>query len=299
MKTTYSLDDLRLFWVVAHQGSLTAAAAQLAMPVSTLSRRLARLEQQLGLRLLHRNAHRLSLTDTGRRYLARCDPLFTELNAVCGELDDERQLPRGPIRVAAPINLAQQWLGRALARFLLRYPHIQIDLTLSNSNIDLSDQGVDLAIRVGEPQIAEWIARPLGQIPMGLFARHDSPAVAGLQQPEQLATVPLVMGKPVTCWRLWQPETGARLEYWPAENVHLAVDDLATVAQAVATGLGVGLVSHALMAPWLASGEVVPVMAPWQGEPRPCYLLYRDRAPQVLRLRLLVDYLLEEARLSL
>ncbi|WP_409421371.1 LysR family transcriptional regulator [Pseudaeromonas sp. ZJS20] len=299
MKTPYSLDDLRLFWVVAHQGSLTAAATQLAMPVSTLSRRLARLEQQLGLRLLHRNAHRLSLTDTGSRYLARCDPLFAELNTISGELDDERQLPRGPIRVAAPINLAQAWLGPALGRFLLRYPHIQVDLTLSNSNIDLSDQGVDLAIRVGEPQIAEWIARPLGQIPMGLFARHDSPAVASLQAPEQLGTVPLVVGKPVTRWRLWQPETGERLEYRPGENVRLAVDDLATVAQAVASGLGVGLVSRSLMAPWLASGEVVPVMAPWQGQPRPCYLLYRDRAPQVLRLRLLVDYLLGEALPSL
>jgi LysR family transcriptional regulator AphB len=89
MKPSYSLDDMRLFWVVAEAGSFRQAATVLGIPPSTLSRRINALEQALGLRLLHRDAHRINLTGTGRQYLERCGPLFSELNDISGELHAE------------------------------------------------------------------------------------------------------------------------------------------------------------------------------------------------------------------
>jgi LysR family transcriptional regulator, transcriptional activator AphB len=295
MKNDYSLDDLRLFWVVARLGSFTKAAEHLTMPVSTLSRRIAQLEGRLAIRLLHRDAHRLNLTEIGQRYLERCDPLFQELNAISGELHDELHVPRGRLRIAAPITIAQQWLGAALSRFLLLYPHIQLDVTLSNNNIDLMDSGIDLAVRAGEQYTQEWIARPLGQVAMMLCAERQLAEVLDLTQPEQLDSAPLVQSRPIRVWRLQHPESGQTRECRPSANIRLAVDDMATAAHAVASGLGVGLLPRFLMAPWLGSGAVVPVLAPWEGQPRPLYLLYRDRGQQPLRLRLLIDFLQVEA----
>ncbi len=296
MRNDYSLDDLRLFWVVARLGSFTKAAEHLTMPVSTLSRRIAQLEGRLAIRLLHRDAHRLSLTEIGLRYLDRCDPLFQELNTISSELHDELHVPRGRLRIAAPITVAQQWLGDSLSRFLLQYPHIQLDVTLSNNNIDLMDSGIDLAIRAGEQQTQEWIARPLGQVAMLLCAGRQLAVSLALTHPGQLDSVPLVWSRPVRVWRLQDPQSGQTQEYRPSVTVRLAVDDMATAAHAVAAGLGVGLLPYYLMAPWLNSGAVVPVLAPWQGLPRPLYLLYRDRGQQPLRLRLLIDFLQAEAR---
>ncbi len=224
MKNDYSLDDLRLFWVVARLGSFTKAAEHLTMPVSTLSRRIAQLEGRLAIRLLHRDAHRLNLTEIGQRYLERCDPLFQELNAISGELHDELHVPRGRLRIAAPITIAQQWLGAALSRFLLLYPHIQLDVTLSNNNIDLMDSGIDLAVRAGEQYTQEWIARPLGQVAMMLCAERQLAEVLDLTQPKQLDSAPLVQSRPIRVWRLQHPESGQTRECRPAANIRLAVD---------------------------------------------------------------------------
>lgn len=292
MKPGYSLDDMRLFWMVARQGSFTKAAEQLAMPVSTLSRRINQLEQALAIRLLHRNAHGLVLTEAGQNYLERCGPLFSELEEISGELYEAQHAPRGKIRMAAPINMTHQWLAAALNRFLLAYPQIDIELSLSNSNLDLMDKGIDLALRVGEPGETEWIARPLAEIEFQLYAGVGYPAAQALQHPDQLNALSLVLNKPVTTWRLMNPATGEALDYRPAANVRLAVDDLSVAAQAVAQGVGIGFFPRWLVKPWLDAGIMVQIAEPWQGRPRPVCLLYRDRANQPRRLRLLIDFLM-------
>lgn len=157
MKPDYSLDDLRLFWLVARSGSYKKASQESGVPLSTLSRRISVLEDALTVRLLERNAHRVTLTESGEEYLDRCGPLFDELNDITHQLYSAKQSAKGKLHVAAPINLAQQWFVSLLSRFMLQYPQIDIELTISNKNIDLIENHVDLienhvdlAIRVGE-----------------------------------------------------------------------------------------------------------------------------------------------------
>ncbi|MEW7864548.1 LysR family transcriptional regulator [Aeromonas diversa] len=292
----HSLDDMRLFWILASQGSYTRAAERLAMPVSTLSRRIRRLESDLGVRLLHRDAHRLNLTATGRRYLDGCGPLLAELCEQNALLHAERHEARGRLRISAPVSITQQWLGEALGRFALRYPAIQLELTLSSLNVDLGEQAIDLAFRVGEQAGSDWIARHLMDLPFRLYAGTQCSEWHRLSHPDQLAAHPLVQTRPVRALHLIHRHSGETVDYLPEGNVRLAVDDMQVAAQAVAQGLGIALLPCATAAPLEASGALRPIAPDWQGRPRPFYLLYRDRHNLPHRLRLLIDFMVQEAR---
>lgn len=291
MESSYSLDDMRLFCAVARAGSFTRAARHLSIPTSTLSRRINRLEQSLGLRLLHRDAHRIALTGTGRQYLERCAPLFSELEEISGALYEEKRAARGKLRISAPINITHQWLGRALNEFLLQYPHIEIDLTLSNHNIDIDDHYIDIAFRIGDLDSSEWVARSLTEVEFILCASAKREAWCGLSHPAELENFPLVLGKPVRTWKLIEQVSGDTLSYTPGANIKLAVDDLHVASQAVVDGLGISLLPSAMVAPWLDSGAVVRVAPLWSGRPRTVHMLYRDRQNQPHRLRLLIDFM--------
>ena len=294
MKLNYSLDDMRLFWLVAQTGSFRAAAMQTGMPPSTLSRRINMLEQSLGLRLLHRDAHRISLTGTGRQYLARCGPLFAELQDIAGDLQADKQQPVGLIRLTAPVNTMYRWLGAALQQFQLQQPKIELEIRLSNWLLDVGEHAIDLAIRVGEPQLQGWIARPLTRVQSVLCAASHRPEWQ-LEHPAALVHYPLVLSNPIRQWRLVHQQSGERLEYQPEGNIRLAVDDLNIAQQAVEAGIGIGYLPRRVVEEQVQRGLLLPVAPDWRGPQRQTYLLYRDRDNQPLRLRLLIDYLLAVA----
>lgn len=293
MKLNYSLDDMRLFWVVAQQGSFKLAAEHLGIPPSTLSRRINLLEQSLGLRLLHRDAHRVNLTATGQRYLERCGPLFIELNQVSGELHADKHQAVGKLRISAPINTTYLWLGESLNAFQLRYPNIDIDLSLSNMNIDVSENAIDMAFRVGEPKDPDWIARPLTTISFVLCASSSATQWHSLQSIDELELHPVIIAKPAKTWRLQHNITRQDFEFEPRGNIKLAVDDMAIASQAVMAGLGIGLLPISMASERIQSGKLIQILPEWKGAPRTAYLMYRDRDNLPLRVRLLIDFMLE------
>jgi len=295
MQFKYSLDDLRLFWLVAQAGSFRAAAEQLAMPPSTLSRRINALEQSLGLRLLHRDAHRISLTGTGQQYLARCGPLFHELQDIAGDMQADKQQPIGLIRLTAPVNAMHRWLAAALQDFQLKHPKIELDIRLSNWVLDVGEHAIDLAIRVGEPKLQGWIARPLTLVQSVLCASSHQPQWAEVTHPADLVNYPLVIGNPILQWRLIQQQTEELFEYRPQGNIRLAVDDLNMAQRAIEAGVGIGYLPRRVVEEQMELGRLLPVAPDWRGPRRHMYLLYRDRDNQPLRLRLLIEHLLAVA----
>lgn len=294
MKTDFSLDDMRLFCALAAAGSYRLAAENLAMPVSTLSRRISLLEERLQVRLLHRDAHRLTLTETGRQYIERCAPLVEELSLVSQELYSNQHSERGTIRISAPVDLSQSWLGDILNRFALQYPQVRLDLTLSNRNIDLPDHAIDLAIRVGQQQSSDWVQRHLLDIPFALYCAPGQPQWQRLEEPQQLDDWPLILGLPVLQWRLTHAQDQRSCVYLPGSNVRMSVDNLLVAGRAVAAGLGVSLLPLLTAQALCQRGELVAVATPWQGEDRPVYMLCRDRANQPRRLQLLIDFIRQD-----
>lgn len=293
MKLNYSIDDLRLFWIIVQQGSFTKAAHELAMPISTLSRRINHLEERLQLRLLNRDAHRVILTGTGRQYFERCDTLFNEFQYIASDLLEEKHEASGKIRIAAPSNMTQKWLGKVLNAFMITYPNIKIDLTLSDTNIDMTNHSIDLAFRAGESNINEWIARPLYQLKFILCASSQKEQWHALEHPIELNNYPIILGKPISCWKLIQPTTGELFEYTPmGSNIQFSVDDVKITSKAVEDQLGIGFLPDFIATPLIAKGTITQIMENWVGHNRTVYMIYRDRSNQPYRLRLLIDFIL-------
>lgn len=294
MKSKPSLDDLQLFQQVVQLGSLRAAATAIGMPIATLSRRLRTLEHSLGGRLLERSAHRFALTDLGRRYFSACGPLLDELAAVTQNLDESRNGLCGPLRITAPVNLTQRWMGTCFFAFMRQFPGVRLQLQISNHYENLIEQQLDAAIRVGEPQdSSQWIARPIGQTHLALCASPGYLQRAGMpEHPRDLVNHDLVVANPMNRWELAHRDSAESCVIQP--QPYFQCSDIQVALDAVNAGFGIVLVpDYYFLAPRDASRQLVPVLPEWRGQPRPIYLLFRDRNVMSARLRAFVDHVVD------
>lgn len=293
MKLKYSLDDMRFFCVIAEYQSYKTAAEQLGVPLSTLSRRVAKLEQALQLRLFHRNAHRVTLTQTGRQYFAHFQPIFTDLEEASTVLDEQKQEAKGKIRIAAPLSFGSYLLAALFSEFLRRYDDIQIELKLSNSLIDIEATGMDLVFRVGSPGVDDWIVRHLREVHFVLCAAPEFPT-SQLRHPRDLALHSVVLCEPLMNWELEHKTAKESYRFIPcSHNSRLEVDDLSVVEKAVEGGLGIGFIPDYYAQELIGSKRVKQVLPEWQSSSREAYMLYRDRSHLPLRVRLLADFMVD------
>ncbi|WP_131912136.1 LysR family transcriptional regulator [Celerinatantimonas diazotrophica] len=292
MKSNYSLDDLRCFCWVARCSSFKEAAQSLDMPLSTLSRRIRQLESDIGLRLLNRDAHRVVLTRIGEQYFQRSSPLFDELHDIDEALHRDRYQPQGKIRICAPINAGLYFLRNLFYEFLQQYPEIQLDLHFSNSLIDIEAEGIDVAFRVGNPMVENWVVRPLKDIYFMLCAHPDA-EVADIATPEDLRGHDTIICRPMLPWRLVHKESGQACEYYPHQDARLEVDEILMLTHGVKTGLGIGYIPDYFALPMVAQGEIQHVLPDWRSQARTLSMLYRDRDHLPMRVRLFIEFIIE------
>jgi LysR family transcriptional regulator, transcriptional activator AphB len=296
MKSNYSLDDLRYFCVVAQLGSFNKAALSLSIPLSTLSRRIRQLEEDLQLRLLNRDAHRISLTHTGELYFERSKALFDELSEIDEDLHNEKHQPKGKIRISAPINAGAQFLRTILYEFLLLNPDIHLDLRFSNSLIDIESEGMDLVFRVGNPVVENWVCRPLKHIHFILCA-SPSCERKNITHPMDLCGHPMIVCHPMSTWQLVHTETGQEFDYQPNKGIRLEVDEVQMLTHGVKAGLGIGYIPDYFAIPMVESGELTRVLPEWSSKARTLSMLYRDRHNLPLRVRMLLEFVIERFEL--
>src|SRR3954447_13741597 len=178
-----SLDELLIFAKVVETRSFTAAARKLGLPKSTVSQKVARLEERLGARLLHRSTRQVRLTDIGAAYHDRCASALAEIEEAELALTHMQQVPRGLIRMTAPVELGMNYLGSLIAEFVELYPQVQVNVDLTPRTINLLEEGVDLAIRASPVGDTNLISRKLLVMEKRLYA---SPAyVQARGQPSQ------------------------------------------------------------------------------------------------------------------
>ncbi|WP_199873163.1 LysR family transcriptional regulator [Ideonella sp. A 288] len=182
-------NDLLIFARVAELGSFSRAAERLGLPKSTVSRRLAALEQRVGERLLLRTTRRQTITEFGQQMLEHARQVVAEVDAVAALSESRLAAPGGRLRVSMPSDLANLLLAEALAAFVAMHPAIALELDLSPRRVDLLGEGVDLAVRMGDlPDDALLAARRLTEFPAGLYAAPDYLAEHGEPQaPDDLA----------------------------------------------------------------------------------------------------------------
>jgi DNA-binding transcriptional LysR family regulator len=156
------LGQMHLFVKVVEHGGFTAAARDLGVPKSTVSRQVARLEDRLGVRLLERTTRALRTTEVGQAYYERCTRILAEVVEAEGAVTEAQAEPRGRLRISAPLTFGYLFLGEVIAAFLQSHPQVRIDISLTDRRVDLIDEGFDLAIRIGQLDDSTLVARRLG-----------------------------------------------------------------------------------------------------------------------------------------
>jgi len=292
MKSNYSLDDLRCFCAIVKLGSFKKASESLDMPLSTLSRRIRQLEKDLQLRLLNRDAHRVTLTHTGEQYYNRYCTLFDELNCIALDLSEDKEQPKGKIKISAPIYLGKHLLSAIFCDFLLQYPEIQLDLRFSNDLIDIEEQGIDIAFRIRNPGIDDWVVRQL-KLTRNLLCCHPSQLIEHITHPEQLEGYAKITCVGLVPWQLENQLTGEKCHYQPNNLVRLEVDEIQMVTYAVKTGLGISYIPDYIALPMIEQGALKRILPNWQSEEQAFSMHYRDRKNMPLRVRLFIEYALQ------
>jgi len=242
-------------------GSYTAAARALSVSPSAVSKSVQRLEQQLGVSLFTRTTRSLTLTPEGRDLHARALRLLHEAEEIEQVALAARAEPSGTLKVTAPLPIGVHLLGPALPRLRERYPQLAVDLRLSDRIVDIVEEGIDVAVRVGELSASGLLSRRLAPNRLCAYASPAYLARRGTpEHPDQLAGHDCVnirfqsSGQPLR----WPFRMGARVvELTPEPGITLDATD--AVAAVLAAGGGIGMLVTYVAAPYVARGELVPI----------------------------------------
>ncbi|MDZ7812363.1 MAG: LysR family transcriptional regulator [Ideonella sp.] len=291
-----ALDDMALFVAVATAGSLNRASVQTGVPLATVSRRIAQMEQRLGVRLFERTARSLNLTPSAQRFLERCEPLVAQALLAEEALRETVDLPCGHVRVTMPVDFGQFWIAPLVPDFLSRFPGISLDLDLSAQVVDLRAEGFDVALRLGAVRGEQLVARRLGSLGMALFAAPAYLArVSKPKRPSDLAQHPaLVLGSAqrATRWRLSQAKEVVDVQVRGA----LGLNNIGMVQRLAEQGLGVAMLPPQQVRDSLQSGRLEPVLPAWKAPSLPVQAVTTTRLVSAA-VRAWLDFLAQ--RLSL
>jgi DNA-binding transcriptional LysR family regulator len=292
------LNDVALFAQVVQAASFSAAAKARGVPVSTVSRRIARLEASLGTRLLERTTRTLRLTDVGRTYLAHAERALDELTQGSHHVRALHVAPRGRIRITAPVALGPI-LTSALASYMAETPLVSIDMDLTDRRVDLLAEGLDIAVRAGPVDSADFVARKITESTPFLFAskayleRHGRPKrLADLSSHDLIATRSSTSG---AVWELFSGEGskgnrdgGGTRRHRFAFKPRLFVNELWAAKNAALSGIGIAL----LPSPDVDGGELERVLPSVSGERGGLWVLYPARRSLTAAVRSCVEHLL-------
>jgi len=293
------LNDMLYFAEVVDRGGFAAAGRALGIPKSRLSRRVAELEGRLGVRLLQRTTRKLSLTQTGEVYYRHCAAMRDEAAAAAEAVAEVSEEPRGTIRVACPITLAQSNVGHVIAQFMLVYPQVRIEMRVSNRVVDLVEEGIDVALRV-RPTLDDsgsLVVKSLGRTgtalvctPQAMLRLGKPEAVEDLARMDTMA-MSVVDGK--ASWRLVGPG-GA--EHLFVHRPRYVADDLLTLKSAVMQHIGIALLPDYMCCESLANGRLVEVLPGWRPPTGVMHAVFPSRRGMVPAVRRFLDYLGENVQ---
>ena len=278
-------DDMHLFARVAERGTLSAVARERDVPVSQISRSLARIENACGSRLLHRSTHGLALTAEGDTFLQYCRRIVGTLDELEGEFAGQTQQAAGWVRVAASTVAAEYLLAPSFASLNQRHPQLCVDLRVDDRLVDMARDGIDIAIRSGAPATDTVVARQIGALGRRLYATpaylqaHGTP-----RHPDELHRHRLITNSGVPQLNHWpfmidgKPCVFVPKACWRSDNTGMT----ATLAL---QGLGISRFATLVAEPLVRQGLLAPVLAEFVDEqPSPIYavtLTSRHRLPKI------------------
>jgi DNA-binding transcriptional LysR family regulator len=271
----FDLDALVVFGKVVECRSLSKAAAVLGMPKSTVSRKLSRLEADLGVRLLRKNTHQLTVTDLGSQIYAHAATILSEAHGVRALVEVSKQEPLGELRVAIPVFVGIDYASRVGATFLQRHPRSRLDIRLVDRMVDPVTDGFDVVFGTGPLQDSTLIARKLFSIERFLCASPGflEQLAEPITAPHQIADLPFIDFGFAGQDRLRVSKNRRREEL--SVSVRARANNFQVCKQYILQGLGIGAMpTQIVCTDELRDGRLVPVLADWALEPFDVHMIY-------------------------
>ena len=276
-------EDMLLFAAVVREGSFTRAARQLGITKQSASERVVRLETRLGVRLLERTTRQLRVTEAGALYAERCAAIAAQVEEANGEVQRRQAEPVGLLRVSAPVLFGRRFLAPVVSDYLTRHPRVRVEVVLANRRVDLLEEGVDVAIQVGELPDTSLTARKLGEGHEYVVASPDYLARHGTPTPAGLRAARCVGMRPHETWRVG----GAPVRVEPV----LVVNDLEVVCEAAIGGVGLARLPALVCGEAVRDGRLRVLFGVETARLRPIHAVYPSRQYLPAKVRLFIDAL--------
>ncbi|RJG04804.1 LysR family transcriptional regulator [Noviherbaspirillum cavernae] len=288
-----AIRGMRTFVRAVELGSLSAVAREQQTTQPTVSKVMASLEKELGVRLLERSTTSLTPTEQGKRFYERAKRVLEEFGEAVADVRGLTERPAGFLRVNAPVSLGQLRLNKLVLEFLVRYPDIEIELILNDRFIDLVEEGVDIAVRLGTTLPPNVVARKIAVSSRCLVASpaylQSRPAIGQLHDLAQHQYIRFA----------WLPDGDAIELHGPEGKVDLLtkgryrVNNALAIRESFLAGAGLGMAPAWLVQDLLDSGQLVKVLPKYSAPAQELFLLYPSRRYQSLRARLFMQFLNE------
>ena len=283
-------DDIVLFVHIVQQQGLAMAASKLALPAATVTRRLKRLEDSIGRKLIHRSARQFVLTPEGESFYQAYAGLVEQLEQTHQQLSFEINALAGPLSVLAPTNISIGLLQPMWSAFIKTYPDIKLDLNLSNAVDDMILSGADMALRIGPQESSLLHQKRLGSLQTvlvaspGYLANNSAPKTL-----DELDKHRLIGTNTLSSWRMSNIENAKEFEVRPRFST--LVNDVKLVTQLVCADLGISLLPSSEVNPLIHGGDLVQVLTSWQGPNRDLYTVWPSGKLLSARAKCLRDFM--------
>jgi len=288
-------EEMRTFITVVKQGSLTAAADKLDIAKSAISRRLADLEERLGVQLLNRTTRKINLTESGQQYYQHCLHILTDLEEAELSVSSEHAQLKGTIRIAAPLSFGVKHLSPLMNQFLLQHQGLTLDLDFNDSMVNIIEEGVDLALRIGQLADSSYKARRLAPIKRIICAspeyleEHGTPETAADLKHHLKLSYSNVSDAQL--WQFTEPDgsqTTIHAEY------RMKANNGDMLLKAAIDGLGITTMPTFISYKAIQQGLLIPILTDYQLSEIALYAVYPDQRHLPQRVRVFIDYLAEQ-----
>ena len=293
------LDAMRIFLRVADKGNFSAASRELGVPLATVSRKVSELEEHLGAKLLVRTTRKVALTDTGAAYLASAKRILEDIEETERIASGEFNETRGELVLTAPVFFGRMYILPVVMDFLAAHSQINVRLLLSDRNLHLLDDHVDMAVRIGQLPDSTMIATSIGSMRTVVCASPKLIDAYGMpRRPEDVATLPSVeFLSPAASWLFRSTETGQGFDV--ALSPRLSVSTAEAAVEAAVRGVGTTRVLHYQCAEQVRDGALRIVLEEFEVAPNPVHLIHAARGALPSKMRVFLDFAIPVLRAKL
>ncbi|WP_438466546.1 LysR substrate-binding domain-containing protein [Marinomonas sp. PE14-40] len=285
------LHAMNTFVQICESGSLTKAAEALDTSLPTVVRTLASLEEHLNTRLFNRTTRKITLTEEGHLYLSRCRRILFDIEDAELELNSQQSKPSGKLTITAPVNFGNQQVSPLVNQFLKQHDQIKIDLLLGDKNINLVEESIDVAIRIGPLADSSMVAKNVGHVRRVICASprflNNYPYV---KTPKDLLKLPCIRFSPLSHGGNWNFYQGDKVLSIKVDGP-LYCTEISAMRQAVLDDIGVGIFLSYQVQAQLDAGTLVPILTDYEPEPLPVSVVYSHAKLMSSRVRVFVDWM--------